>query len=164
MCIQGITMTVLFLHSLDNSVSQRSSIRCWCISLSQHQTLRLLLIHGAEEIASKSDVHSKHIWHFAWWQKNALSLCLYWTPITRNPHCSKSQRTRWERKVNQLQGLHGMSSRRKSQSKMRVNRADDFLCDVLLSGWPVNVSDHTLHHPLNAFVYSIPCEGSTRLD
>lgn len=30
------------------------------------------------------------------------------------------------------------------------------LGDVLLSGWPVNVSDDTLHHPLDAFVYSVP--------
>ena len=53
-------------------------------------------------------------------------------------------------------GLHGMSSRRNSLSKRCIKGASNFLRDVLLSRWPVNVSDHTLHHPLNALVHSIP--------
>lgn len=85
-----------------------------------------------------------------------VKLCLWWTPKSRNPNCSKSQQTQGERRVNQLQGLHGMSSRRNSQSKMRVKNADYFLCDVLLSGRPVNVPDHTFHHPLNTFIHSVP--------
>lgn len=53
-------------------------------------------------------------------------------------------------------GLHGMSSRRNLLSKRCIRGASSFLRDVLLSGWPVNVSDHTLHHPLNALVHPIP--------
>lgn len=139
-------------------------------ALSQQQTPRLLLIHDAEEIITASkrcDIwnwqtfRSKHVLTFRLVIKK---YCLALSSATRRPHCSKSQRTRGDRKVNQLQGVYGMSSRRNSPSTTRVKRADDFLCDVLLSGWPVNVSDHTLHHPLDAFVHSIPCEGSTRLD
>lgn len=56
----------------------------------------------------------------------------------------------------QLQGSQGMSSGRSSQSERGIMSAEDFLCDVLLSGRPVNVSDHTLHHPLYALVHAIP--------
>lgn len=40
--------------------------------------------------------------------------------------------------------------------KEKKESAGEFLCDVLLPGGAVNVPDHTLHHPLNAFVHPVP--------
>lgn len=40
----------------------------------------------------------------------------------------------------------------------------NILCDVLLSRWPVNVSDHTLHHPLNAFIHAVPVRNKQIVD
>lgn len=37
------------------------------------------------------------------------------------------------------------------------------LCDVFLPGRPVDVPHHTLHHPLDAFVHSIPRQRCARL-
>lgn len=44
----------------------------------------------------------------------------------------------------------------KQQSKRSIRSAGSILGNVLLPGRPVNVSDHTLHHPFNALVHSIP--------
>lgn len=52
-------------------------------------------------------------------------------------------------------GKHGMSSGEKKPSPAS---SGDWLGDVLLPGRPVNVPDHTLHHPLDALVHTVPAE------
>lgn len=47
-----------------------------------------------------------------------------------------------------LEGTHSPNSEPRDDAAI--------LCDVLVSGWPVNVPDHALYHPLDAFVHSIP--------
>lgn len=51
-------------------------------------------------------------------------------------------------------GKLGMSTEEKEASPA----TGDLLGDVLLPGRSVNVSDHTLHHPLYALVHSVPAE------
>lgn len=58
------------------------------------------------------------------------------------------------KKCEKLEGWHGESF---------TSRVGGALGDVLLSGRPVNVPHHTLHHPLDAFVHSIPATQGHRL-
>lgn len=51
-------------------------------------------------------------------------------------------------------GEDGMSSEEKK--KPSPAGSGDLLGDVLLPGRSVNVSDHTLHHPLYTLVHTVP--------
>lgn len=53
------------------------------------------------------------------------------------------------------EGNHGMSLGKRTQSP---ESPGDLLGDVLLPGRSVNVSDHTLHHPLDTLVHPVPVE------
>lgn len=75
-----------------------------------------------------------------------------------------SQETWGERRVSSSR-VYVECPRGETHSPESESRAGgEILCDVLLSGRSVDVPDNALHHPLDALVHSIPCEGRTGLD
>lgn len=97
-----------------------------------------------------------------WNKKMAVTLWIfpYWTLGSGN---SNRLNFRADRSREESSGVNVERPRGETQQSKGVPRSsDDILSDVLLSGRPVYVSDHALHHPLYALVHSIPGQKQTR--
>lgn len=97
-----------------------------------------------------------------WIKKMAVTLWIFpcWTLGGRH---SNRLNFRADRSREESSGVNMECPRGETHSpKRRPRSSDNILSDVLLSGWPVYVSDHTLHHPLYALVYSIPGQKQMR--